>query len=141
MQLNTTAIVDTLNVYCLEPEERRTTTRFPMAEEVTYRTQGKTALTGAGKCVNIASGGLLFTTSSRLAVGRTVEVSVNWPALLDGSCPLKFIATGPVVRVEEDRAAMRIDRYEFRTRGARAGLAATLGKLGPSLVAPLPRAR
>jgi hypothetical protein len=42
---------------------------------------------------------------------------MNWPALLNGGCPLKFVAVGPVVRLEEGRAAIRIDRYEFRTRG------------------------
>jgi hypothetical protein len=137
MQLNTTAI-ETPNLFFMEPQERRSSTRFPLTEDVTYRTQGKAILTGAGKSVNIASGGLLFTTTSRLPLGRTVEVSVNWPALLDGSCPLKFIATGPVVRVEENCAAIRIDRYEFRTRGARAGLAESLNKLGPAVVAPAP---
>jgi hypothetical protein len=120
--------------------ERRTTSRFPLEEEVTYKVQGKIALAGVGKCVNIGSGGVLFTTNSRLPIGRTVEVAVNWPALLDGACPLRFIATGPVVRSEETRAAIRIDRYEFRTRGGRAGLLESLGKLGPSaVIAPAPR--
>jgi hypothetical protein len=49
-----------------------------------------------------------------------VELSVNWPARLDGTCPLKFVATGRIVRSENDRAAVQIDRYEFRTRGTRA---------------------
>jgi hypothetical protein len=68
----------------------------------------------------MASGGLLFTTEEQLPVGRTVEVAVNWPARLDGTCPLKFVATGRVTRSETNRAAIRIERYEFRTRaGAR----------------------
>jgi hypothetical protein len=66
----------------------------------------------------MGSGGILFTTEERLPVGRTVELSVNWPARLDGVCPLKFVAVGRVVRSEENRAAVRIERYEFRTRGA-----------------------
>jgi len=64
----------------------------------------------------MASGGLLFTTEEQLPMGRTVEVAVNWPARLDGTCPLKFVATGRVTRSETDRAAIRIERYEFRTR-------------------------
>jgi hypothetical protein len=115
--------------------DRRSTTRFPLSEEVTYRFRhGKLTGGGAGRSINIGSGGVLFTTSSRLPVGRTIELSVNWPALLDGSCPLKFIASGPVVRSEENRAAIRIDRYEFRTRATKPGLAESLSGLrAPSL--------
>ena len=46
-----------------------------------------------------------------------VELSVNWPARLDGTCPLQFVATGRVIRSEDDRAAVRIERYEFAPRG------------------------
>jgi hypothetical protein len=64
----------------------------------------------------MGSSGILFTTDEKLALGRMVEVSVNWPAKLDGSCPLQFVATGRVVRSESDKAAVRIERYEFKTR-------------------------
>jgi len=47
-----------------------------------------------------------------------VEVSVNWPARLDGICALQFVAMGRVVRADGDRAAVRIERYEFRTRSS-----------------------
>jgi len=36
---------------------------------------------------------------------------------------LQFVATGRVVRSENNRAALRIERYEFRTRGAAAASA------------------
>jgi len=75
-------------------------------------------ISGSGTTLNIGSGGILFTTEDRLPVGRTVELSVNWPARLDGTCPLQFVATGRVVRSEQNRAAVRIERYEFKTRSA-----------------------
>jgi hypothetical protein len=78
---------------------------------------------GAGKTLNFGSGGILFTTEERLPVGRTVELSVSWPAMLGGTCPLQFVATGRVVRSESNRAAVRIERYEFRTRRAAAAAA------------------
>ena len=97
--------------------DRRRTIRFPVDEEVKYRVIHKASkVTGTGRTVNMASGGLLFTTEEQLPMGRTVEVAVNWPARLDGTCPLKFVATGRVTRSETDRAAIRIERYEFRTR-------------------------
>jgi hypothetical protein len=68
----------------------------------------------------MASGGLLFTTEEKLPLGRTVEVAVNWPARLDGVCPLKFVATGRVIRSDDKSTAIRIERYEFRTRGGAA---------------------
>jgi hypothetical protein len=52
-------------------------------------------------------------------VGRTVEVAVNWPAKLGGTCPLKFVAIGRVVRSTDTNAAVRIQRYEFRTRSVK----------------------
>jgi hypothetical protein len=100
--------------------ERRGTGRFPLQEEVKYKLlHGKTETVGVGKTLNIGSGGVLFTTEQRLAVGRTIELAVNWPARLHGTCPLRFVATGRVIRSEDDCAAVRIERYEFRTRGTR----------------------
>jgi hypothetical protein len=66
--------------------------------------------------LNIGSSGILFTTEGHLPIGRMVELSVNWPARLDGVCPLQFVATGRVVRSEAQRAAVRIEKYEFKTR-------------------------
>jgi hypothetical protein len=100
--------------------ERRGTSRFPLREEVRYKLLNSKAVkvTGAGQTLNIGSGGILFTTEERLPVGRMVELSVNWPARLGGTCPLKFVAVGRIVRSEADRAAVRIERYEFKTRGS-----------------------
>jgi hypothetical protein len=98
--------------------ERRGTTRFPVREEVRYKVlQGKAENTsGAGKTLNIGSSGILFTTEERLPMGKMVELSVNWPARLGGTCPLKFVALGRVVRSDVDKAAVKIERYEFKTR-------------------------
>jgi len=100
--------------------ERRGTSRFPLTEELRYKMlQGKTVTTGTGKTLNIGSGGVLFTTEERLPIGRLIEIAVNWPARLDGTCPLKFVATGRIIRSEDTQAAVRIERYEFRTRSMR----------------------
>jgi hypothetical protein len=98
--------------------ERRGTNRFPVREDIRYRVVQSRAATvsGCGSTLNIGSGGILFTTEEKLPVGRIVELSVNWPARLDGICPLQFVATGRVVRSDGQRAAVRIERYEFKTR-------------------------
>jgi hypothetical protein len=66
--------------------------------------------------VDMSRNGILFTTEGPLAPGRVLEISVNWPVSLDGGCPLKLVATGRVVRATGALAAIRIERYQFRTR-------------------------
>ena len=98
--------------------ERRGTSRFPVCEDVRYKViQSRAAkVSGCGSTLNMGSGGILFTTEDTLPVGRRVEVSVNWPVKLDGICPLQFVATGRVIRSNAHTAAVRIEKYEFRTR-------------------------
>jgi hypothetical protein len=105
--------------------DRRGTSRFPFQEDVRYSViLSKTAKSsGTGKTLNFGSGGILFTTDEPLPIGNTVEFSVNWPAQLGGKCPLQFVASGRVVRSDAHCAAVRILRYEFRTRGASAAAA------------------
>jgi PilZ domain len=100
--------------------DRRATGRFPVREAVRYRLLHSKweKVSGAGVTVNFGSGGILFTTQEKLPTGRIMELSVNWPARLGGICPLQFVATGRVVRSEDDTAAVRIERYEFKTRSA-----------------------
>lgn len=107
---------------------RRTNSRFPVQEEVAYRVihTKSPAVTGIGETLNIGSGGVLFTTQDKIEVGRTVELAVNWPAKLDGICPLRFVAIGRVVRSQEGQAAIRIQRYEFKTRSTKAEAAPPL---------------
>jgi hypothetical protein len=100
--------------------ERRGNSRFPVKEDVRYRVLQSKAVqvSGSGKTLDMSSGGILFTTSERLQPGRLVEIAVNWPARLHGTCPLQLVATGRVVRSDDDTAAVRIERYEFKTRSS-----------------------
>jgi len=109
--------------------DRRETNRFPVRQEVRYRVlhaRGMPA-SGVGKTLDIGSGGILFTTEGRLPMGRLVEVAVNWPARLNGACPLQFVAVGKVVRSEATKAAVEITRYQFKTRGSNGVAAAAAG--------------
>ena len=102
--------------------ERRTSRRFPIEQDLNYKVLDQRSVApaaGAGKTVDISSGGVLFETEQHLRPGKRVELAVNWPAQLEGGCPLKFVATGRVIRSEADKAAVRIERYEFRTRSTR----------------------
>ncbi|MGD0361546.1 MAG: PilZ domain-containing protein [Bryobacteraceae bacterium] len=107
----------------LDPSvERRESRRFAIEQEVLYKILDHRATTpesGAGRTLDISSGGVLFETQQRLRAGKRIEVSVNWPAQLDGGCALKFVAVGRVVRADEKQAAMHIEQHEFRTRRTR----------------------
>jgi hypothetical protein len=120
--------------------DRRRTWRFPVREEVRYRVlRSEASASGVGKTLNISSGGILFTTEERLPMGHRVEVAVNWPVLLDGACPLQFVAVGEVLRSEANKAAVQIKRHEFKTRRSN-GVAAnvTSEKLEPLPLAKSP---
>ena len=97
--------------------ERRGSNRFPIEREVRYRVLNKKSSqeAGAGTTVNMSSRGLLFTTSQVLHPGRTIEVTISWPAQLNESCPLKLVTKGRIVRFEMGRAAVEIQSHEFRT--------------------------
>jgi c-di-GMP-binding flagellar brake protein YcgR len=102
--------------------ERRLKKRFPIEQEVRYKMLygQRIAETGAGRTVNISSGGVMFTTENVLTAGMPVELSMNWPVLLHDSCPMKLMIYGCVIRSNEKGAAVAIERYEFRTQGSRA---------------------
>jgi hypothetical protein len=102
--------------------ERRGSDRFPIEREVRYRILNKrnTIEEGTGKTINISSNGVLFTTDQILVPGKRLELSISWPAQLDNKCQLKLVARGRVARLEQGRAAIEIQQYEFRTQGSRA---------------------
>jgi hypothetical protein len=101
--------------------ERRIKRRFQIDQEVKYKMLygQRIAETGTGRTLNISSGGVWFSTESMLTSGMPVELSMNWPVLLNDSCPMKLMIYGCVVRSNERGAAVAIERYEFRTQGSR----------------------
>jgi hypothetical protein len=101
--------------------DRRIKRRFQIEQEVRYKMLygQRIAETGTGKTRNISSGGIWFTTDNTLTPGMPVELSMNWPVLLNDSCPMKLMIYGCIIRSSEKGAAVAIERYEFRTQGSR----------------------
>src|SRR3984885_11816120 len=96
--------------------ERRASKRFPIEQEVSYRVLDHKAIvpeSGVGRTFDISSKGMRFATEQRLRSGKRIELSVNWPAVLEGGCPLKFVAGGRVVGGEDTRASISIEQHEF----------------------------
>lgn len=116
-----------------DPNERRLSSRLPITEAVRYKTrvagrQKGVEQTGSGTTVNMSSRGVLFTTDCFLAEGSRVELAVNWPVALDGVA-LKLVVLGRVIRAETALAAMSIEEYEFKTRGAGLSSAVALSRV------------
>jgi hypothetical protein len=103
----------------VETADRRSHLRFPVHQGVSYKLlDEKRSIVGTGETVNLGSGGVAFTTTHRLPTNAPVEISINWPARLNGTCPLKLVVTGRVIRSEEDNAVVQIERHVFRTCAA-----------------------
>src|SRR5260370_22149125 len=101
--------------------ERRIKRGLRIDQEVRYKMLygQRSAETGVGRTLNISSGGVWFSTENMLTSGMPVELSMNWPVLLNDSCPMKLMIYGCVIRSNEKGAAVAIERYEFRTQGSR----------------------
>jgi hypothetical protein len=106
------------------PSDRRTKRRYPINLEVQYRLlkHRRVERLGAGHTLNISSGGVLFEADGLLPGSGPIELALNWPFLLHGSCNLKLVIRGRIVRSNEKAIAIRAEFHEFRTAGARSSL-------------------
>lgn len=103
-------------------DDRRTSDRFPIERDMRYKVINKEAAAvaegGSGKTVNISRRGVLFTTDDPPLLGRRVQASISWPYLLDGTCRLKLVAEGRVIRRAGRQVALKIDKYQLHTVGS-----------------------
>jgi hypothetical protein len=88
--------------------------------EVRYSIAGRRGAveTGSGRSIDMSSSGLSFTADRPLLVGQKLDVSIDWPARLNEDVQLQVVVSGVVVRTTGAVIALRIERHEFRTRGA-----------------------
>ena len=103
--------------------DRRKKARFPINRDIRYKVlEGDTIVSsGLGTTLDMASAGMAFLTEGQIAAGSFIELSISWPVLLEGSCPMRLIVFGRVVRSSNRKTACTVDKYEFRTQ-ARAPL-------------------
>jgi len=92
---------------------RREQRRFPLALKLTYTL--KSGEHGSGELSNMGSSGLLFQCPHRFVKGELIKVSLEWPYLLDGSCPLRLSLQGRILRSGDSGTAVVIMKHEFRT--------------------------
>jgi hypothetical protein len=98
--------------------DRRGSIRFPLNLEVRYSVIGHPgpAENGSGRTIDLSTSGLSFTADRPLSVGLRLDMSIEWPVLLDGGVQLQLVTSGVVVRSAGAVIALRIGRPEFKTR-------------------------
>jgi len=71
---------------------------------------------GHGQTIWFSSAKILFSSENRLALGKTIELLVVWPARLSQSVGLRLFISGLTTGIRGARTEVQIVRYEFRTR-------------------------
>src|SRR5215831_3402651 len=97
-------------------ERRRGKQRFQIEQDVSFRIlDGKEkGRTGRGRTIELSSRGVRLTTDRPLPLGAPVELSIDWPILLDGRCLMKLVIGGTVLRQEDTTAVVSVRASEFR---------------------------
>jgi hypothetical protein len=102
------------------PAERRSKLRYPLDLKVCFRCLTESSgFSGFGRTVNMSSGGVLVFSEHvalrGISAGAHLQMSIEWPSLLDGRIPLQLFAVGRILRVGASAFAATFDRYQFRT--------------------------
>jgi hypothetical protein len=101
--------------------ERRSKVRYPLELNLRYRYfAGGSLRFGAGRTVDVSSGGVLVASTriispQELIVGDEVEMSIEWPPMLDGRISLQLFAVGSIARRRPFDFAVSFERYQLRT--------------------------
>jgi hypothetical protein len=98
--------------------ERRAKKRFTIERPVRYRFLYGASLgqVASGRAIDASSNGIWIEAEHELRIGDPLELLIDWPAQLNGAAPLQLVTAGCVTRVLGRRAAVSIERYEFRTK-------------------------
>ena len=101
--------------------ERRAARRYPIELEVHYRLKrGERILDeGTGTTLDLSSAGVAFRCERVFRRAASITLSISWPVLLAGTCPLSLQISGKITRSDGEATAVEILQYAFRTRGIR----------------------
>jgi hypothetical protein len=102
------------------PAELRALERRTLAMELrfSYRCDNVTYI-GSGRLRNLSATAVCFEVDQDLRGRSDLELRIPWPSRLQSICPLELVVRGPLVRKHKSLAVIRMDSYEFQTRGER----------------------
>jgi hypothetical protein len=99
--------------------DRRADQRYPIALQLQYKLirKGRVQHRGCGRTLNISSHGVLFEIDGVVPTSGQMELALNWPFLLQGSCGLQLVMRGRILRADKTTIALKVETREFRTAG------------------------
>jgi PilZ domain len=99
--------------------DRRFDRRYQLQLELRWKLirRKKVQDTGAGRTIDLSSGGILFDAARPLPVGLNVELSISWPVLLHNVAPMQLVVSGRIIRTNGVHVAVQVTQHEFRTIG------------------------
>jgi hypothetical protein len=108
------------SAYAANPlaRERRVRLRYAVELDLRYKLTWRHQVLheGSGKTCDFSRNGVFFRADQDLPKGLSVELSIDWPMLLDGVCPLQLRIVGKVLRSSKAGTAVTIMRHQFCTR-------------------------
>jgi hypothetical protein len=63
---------------------------------------------------DMSSAGVLVQSADILPTGARVELRMDWPARLNGRCPLRLVVAGKVLKTTARGTVISVARYEYR---------------------------
>ncbi len=99
--------------------ERRRARRFPLRREARYtilEAHKRNSPVGT-ETMDMSSGGMCLGCKEAPPLGSRMDVSVNWPAVLENGCRLKLVARTRVMWRSNVAVGLMIEKHEFRTQG------------------------
>jgi PilZ domain len=93
--------------------------RYPITLDAQFKflTVDRKKRPGIARTLNLSSGGVLLTMNASLPVGGLIELTIDWPLLLNGVRPLKLVIRGQVVRSDGNGVAVQVWNQQFRISG------------------------
>jgi len=103
----------------IESNNRRAHRRYPILLQLQYKLMAPTGVqhVGVGQTINVSSHGVLCDVNKELPKNSRIELSIQWPYLLHGTCPLNLVVQGRIVRTGSHSVAVQAEAIEFRTAG------------------------
>jgi hypothetical protein len=99
--------------------DRRSDRRYPITLPLQYKLirKGQSQSLGFGRTLNISTHGVLFEVDHVVPASGRIELALNWPFTLQGSCCLRLVMRGSILRTDEKTIALKAEFHQFRTAG------------------------
>ena len=92
---------------------------YPILVEAGYKVaHPRTVTRGRGWTTGMFNREIRFITAEPLPQDSRIDLSIAWPALLNGNVALRLCIRGRIIKTRERSVSVEIQRYEFRTRAS-----------------------